>query len=76
MPIYEYQCKTCHRVFEKLVRRATEALPACPTCGGRRVAKQFSTFSAAVAARPSDSCSLGKCPSGSCAGGGCQLERG
>jgi putative FmdB family regulatory protein len=75
MPIYEYMCEKCGAAFEKLLRRTDSPPPACPTCGAKRVKKQFSSFSAAVSAGKAESCSMGSCPSGSCAGGGCPMER-
>jgi putative FmdB family regulatory protein len=31
MPIYEYECTTCGKAFEKLVRQSSPA-PECPGC--------------------------------------------
>jgi putative FmdB family regulatory protein len=42
MPLYEYVCATCGK-FESYVRAWGEAV-ACPTCQGRDVEKQLSTF--------------------------------
>jgi len=43
MPIYEYACKKCDRVFEELiVRKSDEADVKCPACDGRRVEKVMS----------------------------------
>lgn len=44
MPIYEYLCSNCGRVFEKLVL-GRDALVECPHCPGAAVEKQFSAFS-------------------------------
>jgi len=44
MPIYEYLCSGCGRVFEKLVSRP-DASVECPSCHGASVEKQFSAFS-------------------------------
>jgi putative FmdB family regulatory protein len=35
MPIYEYRCSACHRIFEEWSRQAEEASVAhsCPLCG-------------------------------------------
>jgi putative FmdB family regulatory protein len=75
MPIYEYVCSACGVGFEHLARTMDAPVPPCPKCGDGKVTKQFSTFSASVAADAGDSCSLGRCPSGSCAGGGCPMEQ-
>ena len=42
MPLYEYVCATCGK-FESYVRSWGEEV-ACPTCRGRDVEKQLSTF--------------------------------
>jgi putative FmdB family regulatory protein len=48
MPIYEYACRACDRVFEELViRRSDEAGLRCPSCQGREVEKVMSRPAAA-----------------------------
>ncbi|MGH7369358.1 MAG: FmdB family zinc ribbon protein [Candidatus Methylomirabilaceae bacterium] len=44
MPIYEYLCSSCGRVFEQLVL-GRSARVACPRCPDAAVEKQFSAFS-------------------------------
>src|SRR2546422_2317886 len=45
MPIYEFACHKCRRIFTFLPKRLTRArLPACPKCGNRKMAKQMSRF--------------------------------
>ena len=44
MPIYEYLCSRCGRVFEKLVLGRADSIE-CPSCPGASVEKQFSAFS-------------------------------
>lgn len=35
MPLYEYRCGTCSRIFESYTRLSDEGKsPACPACGG------------------------------------------
>ena len=34
MPIYEYRCSVCDRVFEALQRVSDEPLDSCRSCGG------------------------------------------
>jgi putative FmdB family regulatory protein len=47
MPVYEYTCRQCGGLFEKLLPvHARDQLPACPACGSRSVSKLFSTFAA------------------------------
>jgi len=50
MPIYEYACKGCGKVFEEIVLRPSdEAELRCPGCRGRRVAKVMSRPAASAA---------------------------
>lgn len=44
MPIYEYLCSNCGRVFERLVLNRNVVVE-CPHCPGAAVEKQFSAFS-------------------------------
>ncbi|MBN1443409.1 MAG: zinc ribbon domain-containing protein [Planctomycetes bacterium] len=46
MPIYEFYCPDCHRVFQFLSRRVgVTRRPDCPKCGRAEIEKQFSIFS-------------------------------
>ena len=43
MPIYEYQCETCERIFQELImRKADEKKLRCPDCGGRGLKRLIS----------------------------------
>ncbi len=75
MPIFEYECTSCHDSFELLVRSDTRI--ACPSCDSQRVVKKLSLFAAHVAhdhheaAMPSCAtgdcgCAQGRCGSGLC----------
>ena len=35
MPIYEYRCKRCHKVFEVLQKISEESLTTCIDCGAK-----------------------------------------
>jgi len=75
MPIYEYKCKECDKVFEQLMRSSSDQPDACPKCGGRKLVKQFSSFSASVHEHASLPCASGSCPTaGSCGGGSCPFS--
>ena len=45
MPIYEFACTKCRRIFNFLSKRLNpDRLPACPSCGNRKMVKQMSRF--------------------------------
>jgi putative FmdB family regulatory protein len=45
MPLYEYRCKTCGQVFEKMMRWSeADHAPACPHCQSGETQKKVSTF--------------------------------
>jgi len=35
MPLYEYECTTCHRRTEKIQKFSDAELTVCPHCGGK-----------------------------------------
>lgn len=35
MPLYEYQCPACDRIFEELRRAGDESPAVCPECGAK-----------------------------------------
>lgn len=69
MPLYEYECRSCHHQFELLVREQT--VLACPSCQSEELDKQLSVF--AVGADTPKFASRGG-PSGPC--GSCGDPRG
>jgi putative FmdB family regulatory protein len=42
MPLFDFVCRSCHHEFEALVRTGT--IPECPSCHGRDLERQLSTF--------------------------------
>lgn len=47
MPIFEYACPECRRIFQFLARRPKPARkPECPQCGGKKMVKEVSPFAA------------------------------
>jgi putative FmdB family regulatory protein len=45
MPIYEYRCQDCNRLFSKLQPMGADSSGvSCPDCAGERVERQLSTF--------------------------------
>jgi putative FmdB family regulatory protein len=66
MPIFEYRCGKCGQVSDFLEKSAADSRHACPRCGGRKMEKLFSTFSArsSSASQPPScsACASGPCP--------------
>ena len=47
MPIFEYACPPCRKIFQFLSKRLKPTRkPACPQCGNRRLVKEISQFAA------------------------------
>ena len=45
MPIYEFACSKCRRIYSFLSKRVNPARPpACPKCDNRKLSKQVSRF--------------------------------
>jgi putative FmdB family regulatory protein len=45
MPIYEFACPKCRRIFSFLSKRVNpDRLPVCPKCGHKKMSKQVSRF--------------------------------
>jgi len=45
MPVYEFYCPDCHRIFNFLSRRInTDKRPDCPRCGRQQLERQVSMF--------------------------------
>ena len=45
MPIYEFSCAKCRKIFSFLSKRLNpDRLPVCPKCGNKRLRKQMSAF--------------------------------
>jgi putative FmdB family regulatory protein len=49
MPIFEYVCANCGKIFEKLVLGKSPEQLSCPHCGSKQVEQKFSTFSSSSA---------------------------
>ena len=48
MPIYEFACPKCRRIFSFLSKRVNPGRPpACPKCGSKKMSKQISRFATA-----------------------------
>jgi len=47
MPIYEYRCEKCGRLFEELVTNSSQKI-ACPDCDSENVEREFSLFASSA----------------------------
>jgi len=65
MPIYEYLCRKCGKIFEKIqkINEGGDHL-TCPSCGGKKPDKVLSSFSSSKGSDSTSSCS----PSGGSSG--------
>jgi len=55
MPIYEYACDPCRRIFQFLSKRVRpDAAPRCPLCGAPGLRRVPSTFAAGPRNRPEE----------------------
>jgi putative FmdB family regulatory protein len=64
MPLYEYECQSCHHQFELLVREHT--VLACPSCQSEALQKQLSVFAVGADAPKFTSRQAAPTPCGSC----------
>ena len=57
MPIYEYRCRKCGEVFEKIqkVEEGAKSLK-CPYCGAQKPEKVLSSFSSSKGSGSTSSC--------------------
>ncbi|MDI7261736.1 MAG: zinc ribbon domain-containing protein [Thermodesulfobacteriota bacterium] len=57
MPIYEYRCRKCGDIFEKIqkISETGDSLQ-CPYCGGKKPEKVLSSFSSSKGAESGSSC--------------------
>jgi putative FmdB family regulatory protein len=51
MPTYEYQCRDCRRIFDRVepLAKHGQARPECPKCKSKRVDQVFTAFFAKTA---------------------------
>ncbi|MFH1134444.1 MAG: zinc ribbon domain-containing protein [Pseudomonadota bacterium] len=62
MPIFEYVCLDCGKVFETLVLNSREEV-CCPDCESKRLEKAMSSFALSAGSSGSRGASLGGCSS-------------
>jgi len=64
MPIFEYTCQSCGHHFEHLTRAGKTA--SCPSCEGKALTKQLSTFAVGAQGSPSRVSTMAPGPCGAC----------
>ena len=64
MPLYEYECRSCHHHFELLVRESTTF--ECPACRGRELDRQVSVFAVNTNGSSRAAAAAGPGPCGTC----------
>ena len=70
MPIYEYVCQDCEKVFETIRPMSQSDAPIpCALCGGQHTKRKISVFFAESGGKAVSGMSEPAC--GSCAGGSC-----
>ncbi len=79
MPIYDFRCKSCGKIFDSLVRDATKAV-CCPDCTSLEVEKLISTsYIVKTESQASDTTCCGRgerCDTPPCSvGDGCHRDR-
>lgn len=65
MPIYEYRCKSCKKIFEELVR-GKEQVVICPDCKSIEVEKLMSVSVQIGGESKGGGSSCSTCSSGNC----------
>jgi len=74
MPIYEYHCLTCGKVFEEIVANSNVKIVPCPKCKSQETEKLMSRIGGIGIGKSNNfACSSGgECPGASaCGAGGC-----
>ena len=59
MPIFEYACQKCGKLFEKLILGKRSGELVCPDCGSNRVERKLSAFATATGAAKSSAAACG-----------------
>lgn len=76
MPVYEFHCPACQKVYETRVERMGEVAP-CPECGSTSVTRLMSASAVHAKSAPSpmasSPCAAGACGIPPCASGTCPL---
>ncbi|MCU0610003.1 MAG: zinc ribbon domain-containing protein [Chitinispirillaceae bacterium] len=76
MPIYEYRCEKCAKIFEEIVNGDRDKAIPCPTCGFEKTTKLMSriggiSVNVSSSSCPSTGAPCSTAPRCSAMGGGC-----
>ena len=75
MPIYEYKCNDCNKVFEELVSSDPGKLLPCPNCSSENTKKLMSAAGISSGSSKMPECaSTCASPQSCCAGGTCPMH--
>jgi len=67
MPLYEYKCNDCKKIFEVLHRSSSNLEKVeCPECKSENYTKLFSAFAPSVKGEPSMTFNDTTCSNGTC----------
>ncbi len=74
MPIYEYKCNNCSKIFEEFIRESfNESDLICPYCSSKSIRRIMSSYSAFGSNNSEDGFSNNAPPSCGCGGGSCGI---
>lgn len=73
MPIFEYKCQKCGKVFEEIVTGNRDKTIPCPSCQSQETEKLMSAIGCISMGKTTGSCGSACANASSCAasGGGC-----
>jgi putative FmdB family regulatory protein len=73
MPIFEYKCETCKKVFEEIVHGDRDRIVPCPSCNSTETIKLMSAIGGISMGKATGPCGSSCASASSCAasGGGC-----
>jgi len=61
MPIFEFLCQDCKKVFERMVSNAEKENIKCPECGSANIKQLLSLFNTGSHSRDMGDCCEGNC---------------
>ena len=71
MPMYEFVCERCKKLFDFLAMNVREKPDECPTCGHKKLQRKLSVFAAPRGSKGDDVGDFGAGSEGAGDEGGC-----